>query len=99
MQKLVITDKALATRLKISGVELFSCGEIDAGGDTESLIYQDQELRHYRHLLVRDQRLVGIVLYGDAREGLWYFQQLQNKTDISAIRQYRAFGAAYCEAA
>lgn len=92
-------DTALATRLKISGVELFSCGEIEGSEDTESLIYQDQDLRHYRRLLVRNNRLVGAILYGDAREGPWYFQQLQNRMDISAIRRHLAFGAAYCEAA
>lgn len=92
-------DTALATRLKISGIELFSCGEIEASENTESLVYQDQDLRHYRHLLVRNHRLVGAILYGDAREGPWYFQQLQKQTDISTIRRHLAFGAAYCDAA
>lgn len=92
-------DEALATRLKISGIELFSCGEIEPDASTESLVYQDQDLRHYRHLIIRDQRLVGAILYGDAREGPWYFDQVQKGTDISTIRQQLAFGAAYCEAA
>lgn len=92
-------DEALATRLKISGIELFSCGEIEPDDSTESLVYHDQELRQYRHLIIRDQRLVGAILYGDAREGPWYFDQVQKGTDIRAIRQHLAFGSAWCEAA
>lgn len=92
-------DSAVPTRLKISGVELFSCGEIATGEGIESLVYQDRELGHYRHLLIREARLVGAILYGDTRDGPWYFKQVQNSTDISTIRQHLAFGAAYCEAA
>ena len=92
-------DQAVATRLKISGIDLFSCGEISAGPDTESIIYHDRQGGEYRHLLLRGNRLAGAVLYGDTRTGPWLFEHLQQGTDLAPWRAQLAFGEAHCEAA
>ncbi|MDX5298121.1 MAG: FAD-dependent oxidoreductase [Gammaproteobacteria bacterium] len=92
-------EAPVATRLKISGINLFSCGRVEAGADTESIIYHDREHGIYRHLLLRDQRLVGAVLYGDTRDGPWYFDQLQRGADIAPWRAQLAFGEPFCQAA
>ena len=92
-------DTAVATRLKISGVELFSCGEIAAGPDTESIVYHDRQGGEYRHLLLRNNRLAGAVLYGDTSTGPWLFEHLQQGTDLAPWRAQLAFGEAHCEAA
>lgn len=78
-------EQAVATQLKVSGIELFSCGEIDAG-DAETLEYLDRALGEYRKLWLRDNRLVGAVLYGDTRLGHGYFEQLLAQRDLSAGR-------------
>ncbi|MEC7377151.1 MAG: FAD-dependent oxidoreductase [Pseudomonadota bacterium] len=87
------------TRLKISGVPIFSCGQISADQDTESVIWQDHEHNHYCRLLIRNQRLAGAVLLGDTRDGPWYSQRIQQQDDISRYRDHIAFGKHYCEAA
>ncbi|XOZ32959.1 NAD(P)/FAD-dependent oxidoreductase [Halomonadaceae bacterium KBTZ08] len=93
-------EAPLATRLKISGVEVFSCGDIDArDGDTESILYHDRRGGEYRRLFLKNNRLVGAVLYGDASTGPWLFEHLCQGTDLSAWRASLAFGEAYCEAA
>lgn len=92
-------EAPVATRLKISGIELFSCGRINPGPATESLIYEDREAGEYRHLLLQAHRLVGAVLYGDARHGPWYYEQIQRAADLSLWRAQLVFGPAFCEAA
>jgi nitrite reductase (NADH) large subunit len=59
---------ALATSLKVSGLPVFSAGEvIEAEGD-EAAVWSDPGLGLYRKLVVRDGRLVGAVFVGDVAE-------------------------------
>lgn len=87
------------TRLKISGIPIFSCGQTRADKQTESVIWQDLETGRYGRLLIRDQRLKGVVLVGDTRDGPWFSECIQQADDISAYRAQLAFGKHYCEAA
>ncbi|MGQ8774061.1 nitrite reductase large subunit NirB [Serratia sp. NA_112.1] len=66
----------LHTRLKVSGVEVFSAGEMVVNGLTEVHHAEDPQAQHYRRLLVRDGKLQGVVLYGDAQDSPFYLQQL-----------------------
>ncbi len=68
-------EQPVATQLKVSGISLFSCGEIDAQ-DAKVVEYHDPEAGDYRKLWLRDEKLVGAVLYGDTRQGNGYFEQL-----------------------
>ncbi len=68
-------EQPVATQLKVSGISLFSCGEIDAQ-DASVVEYHDPEVGDYRKLWLRDEKLVGAVLYGDTRQGNGYFEQL-----------------------
>ncbi|WP_169051518.1 nitrite reductase large subunit NirB [Neptunomonas sp. XY-337] len=90
-------EQPVATQLKISGVELFSCGDI-APPHAEFLVYHDQTHREYRKLWLRDGRLIGAVLYGDVRHGQWYFEQLNARTDLNPCKQHLLFGEALCRA-
>lgn len=93
-------DEPVATRLKISGIDVFACGETHNPGDgTESIVYHDRRAGEYRHLLLRDNRLVGAILYGDASAGPWLFEHMQQGTDLGDWRPRLAFGEAHCEAA
>ena len=46
----------------------------------------------HKKLVVRDGRLIGAVLYGDARDSGWYFGLIQDGTDILSIRDDLVFG-------
>jgi nitrite reductase (NADH) large subunit len=89
----------IPTRLKISGIPIYSCGQTQADKDTESVVWQDYETNRYCRLLIRDQRLVGAVLVGDTSDGPWYSERIQQADDISDYRAHLAFGKHYCEAA
>ncbi|QJQ96170.1 MULTISPECIES: NAD(P)/FAD-dependent oxidoreductase [Halomonadaceae] len=86
-------ERPCATKLKISGVSLYSFGPIEADAEHDVLTYHDPEHGDYRRLLLRAGRLEGAVLYGDTSMGPWYFQQALAERDLSACRQALLFGA------
>ncbi|WP_188750249.1 NAD(P)/FAD-dependent oxidoreductase [Marinobacterium zhoushanense] len=85
------SEQPVATQLKVSGISLFSCGEIDAC-NAQPIEYLDSIHAEYRKLWLRDGRIVGAVLYGDTRFGPWYFQQLLSEQDLSHQRARLLFG-------
>lgn len=90
---------ATATRLKVSGVELYSAGDIGPGEGREELVLRDASNGVYRRLVLDGGRVTGAVLYGDAGDGPWYFDLIQRGADVSAIRAHLLFGRALCEQA
>jgi len=81
-----------ATRLKVSGIELFSAGEhLDSPG-LERQQFHNHLDGSYRTLLFRDNRLAGAVLYGDTRDGNHYFELIEQQRDIRALRPLLIFG-------
>lgn len=93
----VFSIQPTATKLKVSGVALFSAGDIDVSHDCEQLIYQDPSHSIYQKITVKDNRILSAVLYGDVQEGGWFFELIQNQQDISAIKDKLLFGKAFCE--
>ncbi|RVU37446.1 NAD(P)/FAD-dependent oxidoreductase [Rheinheimera riviphila] len=76
------TPDNTATALKISGIDLWSCGDIptllkDPTSFDQTAVYQDHQLGDYRKLWWQQGRLVGAVLYGDTSNSLFYGQLLQ----------------------
>lgn len=94
----VYTPDIIPTRLKISGIPIFSCGQTRPDHNTESVVWQDHSNNRYCRLLIRNQTLAGAVLFGETRDGPWYTEQIQQATDISDFRSNLVFGPAYCEA-
>ena len=81
-----------ATSLKVTGVELFSAGETEAKAGAEEIVYEDRAAGVYRKLIVKDGRLAGAVLLGDARDGNWYAELMRRAAQIGAMRQDLVFG-------
>lgn len=82
------------TRLKVTGIDMFSAGDFVGDADTEVVVYRDVARGVHKRLVVRDDRLIGAVLYGEAQHGAWYFDLIRNSTDIRAIRDTLIFGPA-----
>jgi nitrite reductase (NADH) large subunit len=82
----------LSTKLKVTGVDLFSAGNFTGGGDTEEILLNDAVGGVYKKLVLQDNRLVGCVLYGDTVDGAWYFQLLRDRQDVHEIRDHLMFG-------
>jgi nitrite reductase (NADH) large subunit len=88
----------LATNLKVSGVSVFSAGDFEGVG-AETIVVRDAGVGSYRKLVVREERLAGVVLVGDTAEALWYADLIRTGTPVSALREALAFGQAFAEAA
>ena len=82
----------LSTRLKISGVDLFSAGDYLGDVTTEELILLDEKAGIYKKLVIYDNRIIGIVLYGDTVDASWYLKLLKEHTDIRDLRTKILFG-------
>ncbi|QHB57291.1 FAD-dependent oxidoreductase (plasmid) [Ralstonia solanacearum] len=91
-------QQATATKLKVTGVDLYSAGDFIGGEGTEDIVLRDPRRGVYKRLVLKDDRIVGAVLYGDVAEGPWYFELIQRQASIAAIRQRLLFGRALCEA-
>jgi nitrite reductase (NADH) large subunit len=86
-----------ATKLKVTGIHLFSIGDFQGDTHTESLIFSDPALGIYKKLVLKNNKLVGAVLYGDTTDGGWYQELLEQETNISALRNGLVFGKIYAE--
>jgi nitrite reductase (NADH) large subunit len=91
-------QQASPTRLKVTGIDLYSVGDFIGGEDSEDLILRDARRGIYKRLVLKGGRLTGAVLYGDVSDGPWYFDLIQSRSDISPIRQHLLFGQALCAA-
>lgn len=81
-----------STKLKVTGIDLFSAGEFMGGDGTEEILLHDAGGGVYKKLVIKDNKLVGGVLYGDTADGAWYFQLLKDGKDIHEIRDHLVFG-------
>ncbi|MEO7248273.1 MAG: nitrite reductase large subunit NirB [Novosphingobium sp.] len=84
-----------STKLKVSGIDLFSAGDFSGGDGAEDIVMRDAARGIYKRVVVKDNRLVGAVLYGETADGNWYFDLLKKGEDISDIREALIFGQAF----
>ncbi|MDR5739692.1 FAD-dependent oxidoreductase [Caballeronia sp. LZ016] len=91
-------QRATATKLKVTGVDLYSAGDFIGGGDSEDLVLRDPRRGVYKRVVLQAGRVIGAVLYGDVKDGAWYFDLIQNRTDVSHLRGRLLFGKTLCEA-
>ncbi|SCM67559.1 nitrite reductase large subunit NirB [Donghicola eburneus] len=83
------------TKLKVTGVNLYSVGEFGDGPDLEDVVLRDANRGTYRRVIMRGNQVVGAVLYGDVTDGMWYNEMLKSGQDISEIRDTLIFGQAH----
>ncbi len=86
------TGSVTSTKLKVTGIDLFSAGDFMGGNGTEEIVLNDTAGGVYKKLVIKDNKLVGGVLYGDTADGAWYFQLLKDGKDIQQIRDHLLFG-------
>jgi nitrite reductase (NADH) large subunit len=83
------------TKLKVTGIELFSLGDSVDDEDRQEIVLRDAAAGVYKRLMIKDNRIIGAVLFGETSDGAW-FNDLKNKeVDISGMRETLIFGQAY----
>ena len=86
------TGSVTSTKLKVTGVDLFSAGDFMGGEGCEEITLADPFAGVYKKLVIKDDKLVGACLYGDTVDGSWYFQLLREGRNIKEIRDHLMFG-------
>ncbi|MEQ1647434.1 MAG: nitrite reductase large subunit NirB [Hyphomicrobiaceae bacterium] len=86
---------ALATKLKVTGLNLFSAGDFSDGKDREEIVLRDAARGIYKRLVLQDNKLIGAVFYGDTADGAWFFDLIKRGADIASLRETLIFGPNY----
>jgi nitrite reductase (NADH) large subunit len=86
------------TSLKITGIDVFSAGALAAADEADhEITLHDARRGLYKKLIVREDRVVGSVLYGAVADGPWYVDLMREKIDVSPVRDQLVFGRAFAE--
>ncbi|MDB5702164.1 MAG: nitrite reductase large subunit, partial [Sphingomonadales bacterium] len=89
------TGSVTSTKLKVSGIDVFSAGDFSGGEGCEDIVMRDASRGVYKRVIVKDDKLIGAVLYGDTQDGNWYFDLLKRAENVSEIRDALIFGQAF----
>ncbi|HET7158040.1 MAG TPA: FAD-dependent oxidoreductase, partial [Burkholderiales bacterium] len=81
-----------STKLKVTGVDLFSAGSFMGGEGTEEIVLHDVAGNVYKKLVLKDDKIIGSVMYGDTADGSWYFQMLREGRNVAELRDTLMFG-------
>ncbi|RWE44829.1 nitrite reductase large subunit NirB [Mesorhizobium sp.] len=83
------------TKLKVTGIDLFSLGDFADGDDRQEIVLRDAAAGVYKRLVLKDDRIIGTVLYGETSDGAWFNDLKKKQTDISQMRDTLIFGQSY----
>ncbi|MBX9925950.1 MAG: nitrite reductase large subunit NirB, partial [Hyphomicrobiaceae bacterium] len=89
------SPSAVATKLKVTGINLFSAGDFADGKDREEIVLRDAARGVYKRLVLKDDKLIGAVMYGDVSDGAWFFDLLKKGTAVTEMRETLIFGPSY----
>jgi nitrite reductase (NADH) large subunit len=83
------------TKLKVTGIDLFSLGDFADGDDRQEIVLRDASAGIYKRLVLKDDRIIGTVLFGETADGAWFNDLKKKQVDISEMRDTLIFGQAY----
>ncbi|MDE2270164.1 MAG: nitrite reductase large subunit NirB, partial [Betaproteobacteria bacterium] len=86
------TGSQTSTKLKVTGIDLFSAGNFMGGEGCEDIVLSDPFSGVYKRLVIQGDKLVGACLYGDTVDGSWYFKLLREGRKVHDIRDKLMFG-------
>ena len=85
-----------ATKLKVTGVDLYSAGDFAEGADRDEIVFRDPSRGVYKRLILKDDKLIGAVLYGETADGAWFFDKIKKgETIADDERGTLIFGQSY----
>ena len=83
------------TKLKVTGIDLFSLGDFADSNDRQEIVLRDAAAGVYKRLVLKENRIIGTVLYGETADGAWFNDLKKKAVDISEMRDTLIFGQAY----
>ncbi len=94
-QEATFVQKEISTKLKVTGCDLFSAGDFADGEDREDIVFRDPARGVYKRLVLKDNKILGAVMYGDTADSNWFFGLIKDGEDISEMRDTLIFGPAF----
>ena len=88
----IYSGSVLSTKLKVTGIDLFSAGSFMGGDGSEEIVLSDPAGGVYKKLVIKDDKLIGACLYGDTGDGGWYFKLLKDGSPVEERRDQLMFG-------
>jgi nitrite reductase (NADH) large subunit len=76
-----------ASQLKVSGINLYSAGNLGRTEGAQSLRYSDRAAGVYKRVWIRDNRLQAVVLLGDTQDAPWYAELIERQRELPALRE------------
>ncbi|RIL34922.1 NAD(P)/FAD-dependent oxidoreductase [Staphylococcus equorum] len=70
------------TSLKVSGCDLYSAGQIKEDIDIQGVEVFDSVNKHYKKVFLKDESIVGAVLYGDIDDGPRFFNMMKKQEPL-----------------
>ena len=92
------TGTVQAAKLKIMGVDVFSAGDWADGEGVEPVRYEDPGVGVYKKLALKDGKLAGVILVGDANDSHRYMAWLRTNADLTCQRRHLLFPPAAADA-
>ncbi|MGY6707597.1 MAG: nitrite reductase large subunit NirB [Rhizobiaceae bacterium] len=83
------------TKLKVTGIDLYSVGDFADGEDREEIVLRDASSGIYKRVILRENRVIGTVLFGETSDGAWFNDLKKKQTDVSEMRDTLIFGQAF----
>jgi nitrite reductase (NADH) large subunit len=83
------------TKLKVTGIDLYSLGDFADGEDRQEIVLRDATAGVYKRIILRDDRIIGTVLFGETADGAWFNDLKKKAVNIADMRETLIFGQAY----
>ena len=83
------------TKLKVTGIDLYSLGDFADGEDRQEIVLRDATAGVYKRIILRDDKIIGTVLFGETADGAWFNDLKKKAVNISDMRETLIFGQAY----
>lgn len=88
-------NKEVSTKLKVTGCDLFSAGDFAEAEDREDIVFRDPARGVYKRLILKGNRIIGAVMYGDTTDGAWFYSKIKDGSDVSEMRETLIFGPSF----
>lgn len=82
-------------KLKVTGIDVFAIGDFADGEDREEIVLRDAAAGVYKRVILKDNRIIGTVLFGETSDGAWFSELKRKAANVSGMRDTLIFGQAY----
>jgi nitrite reductase (NADH) large subunit len=91
-EKRIYSGTTLSNMLKVTGIDLFSIGDIDPEGQKKAFLQKDKDRFIYKKIVLANNRIIGAIMYGDIQGRNRIVAAIQEKKDMSNhLQELRTF--------